>query len=277
MRFKTAYDSAATTQQQILVSMTFPSLFWAYNIFVDPFKCRLRWAIEAYILARQNDKAIAQRLGSEHDIVKTYEALFYSVRERLNHPEYIYNIAMGSAVQERLQIRDTGLIWKIMGYAGGPQLVASLSGHLVNPTWSDRAEDTSAFLQDAAIGSIKKNAALSAMTIPVNAGTDLALIDALVRYVEVDRSTAGGAGTAGQDQLVNNIGACLAALPFRVGGSIQDTRVSIELETIERSSVELSGRELLLLATGRGIPGQYLLEQLSFPKEVTDADAQQGS
>lgn len=266
--FKTALDEARHEQQQLSLALEQPDLFWAYYAFSNPM-LPARWAIEAHLLARETNREIAFRNGCDELVVEAYEALFFNVREKINHREYVVTSVFGDAVQRGLNERQYDLLWKLFGYAGGPHVLDSLISKLPTGLWASRPDNVASFFQDVAIDMMKKKAAVAALTVPVNSSTHLHLIEAFVKYVEVERTT-DSMGKA-QDQILANISALLSGMPFKMGnhvGAHDDNPIA----EYDRTSVELRNDELVVVAAGHSLPGQAMLQDLTFP-EITHEQA----
>ena len=123
------------------------------------------------------------------------------------------------------------------------------------------AGGVAAFFQDSAIGSMKLKAALAAAGVQVDGRTQLFLIEAFTKYVEVERNT-GSIGQA-NDQIQDNLQAMLQELPFKAVG-IADTK---QLPAHETGAAELRTEELLHVAAGLPVPGLDLLKDIRFPEQ----------
>jgi hypothetical protein len=93
-----------------------PPLFWAHFIYnADVPQGPSKWAIEAHILARETDRQIAFRVGCSEETIAAYEALFFNVRDKLTHKEYILNSVLSQSITAGLYERDHDLLWKLFG------------------------------------------------------------------------------------------------------------------------------------------------------------------
>ena len=101
-----------------------PAIYWALKIHED--NSLPRWAIEAYLLARETDLEIGFQVGLPAEVVEAYEALFYCVREKLQHSGYVMHVAIGDAIHQGLGEADVDLLWRWAGYAKGPYAVDML-------------------------------------------------------------------------------------------------------------------------------------------------------
>lgn len=133
---------------------------------------RLRWSldaedraiVEARLLARETDAAIARKSGLSPTAVEYYEALFFTVRDRLDARGWIIKTIRSMAGRGLLygkeimgeQHRHTA--YRMLGYYGGPLVVDALVGTLSPRPGPVTTEDCSAWLDDTMRADIKKAA-----------------------------------------------------------------------------------------------------------------------
>ena len=260
-RYLSALREAQTYQQQVQVLVDFTPIYWAHQIHQGTDNLRLiRSGIEARILARQTNEQIAYKNACSADTIEAYESLFFNVRDRLNYRDYILNGVLGQAATHGLHARDHDLLWKIVGYLAGPHVLDAMIGHVSNPMQVRRPEDIPAFFQDTAINLMKKKAAMAALTVPVEGHTQMHLIEAFVKYVEIERTT-DSAGSA-QDQIQDGLQALISSLPYATIG-VSNMK---QLPEFDKGAAELSSNELMLANVGYEIPGIELLQNLKFPE-----------
>lgn len=238
------------------------ALFWAHNIWTED-KVPTKWAVEAHILAGESDEEIAQKLGTDPAIVAAYEAVFFNVRDRLNHREYVLNVIIKDSVIRGLNERQYDLLWKLFGYQAGPLVLDAVIGRFTSPYKPQKEEEVAGFFNDAAIGIIKQKATIAALSVPVNSHTQTLLLDAFVKYVEIERTT--DSATKAQATIVQNIGAMLDSLPFHVGTKLDSEQE--KMVPFDNNPAELRNNELMIIAAGGKLDEQPLLEELKFPGE----------
>ena len=260
---------AAQASDDISTQMTVvdnhPALAWAHAIYSNTDQSHVRCVVEARILARQTNAEIAARVGTEEDIIDIYEKVFFSVRDRLQYSDYIFQVVMGKTLHASLSTVDNyGILWKLFGYAGGPLVLDAISRRIVNPTWVSRPEETLAFFHDVAVSTMKQRAAVAAATIAVNSHTNMAILESFVKYVEVERMT-DGAGKS-ESQLLNNVSDMLGGLKSAfVVGTRKDTLSLNGYSVFDSSAVELRGEEMLQLAAGGLVADQAALLSVEYP------------
>jgi hypothetical protein len=99
--------------------------------------------------------------------------------------------------------------------------------------------------------------------VQINTHTQLALIDSFVKYVEIERTTENA--TKAHSTIVENIGAMLSALPFKVGTKLDSD--TLKMLPFDNGAAELRNDELMVLTTGGALTNQKTIEDLHFPGE----------
>lgn len=237
-------------------------LFWAHSIWAED-KAPTRWGIEARVLAGETNEEIAAKVGTSPAVIAAYEQVFFDVREKLQNTDYITNVVMADAVTRGLQERQYDLLWKMLGYKGGAHVlnaVISKSSALTRP---ETPEEVAGFFQDFAINAMKYKAAVATMTVQINTHTQLSLIDSFVKYVEIERTTENA--TKAHSTIVENIGAMLSSLPFKVGTKLDSD--TLKMLPFDNGAAELRNDELMVLSTGGSLKNKQTIEDLHFPGE----------
>ena len=127
-----------------------PHMFWAHTIWHEE-KNPTRWAIEARVLAEESDEEIAEKMGTEAEIVAAYVNVFFDVRDRLRHMDYVLNVVLGDAVTRGLQDRQYDLLWKLLGYRGGSHVLNAILNKFLNLEKPAGADGVAGFFQEFAI------------------------------------------------------------------------------------------------------------------------------
>jgi hypothetical protein len=264
-RFYDAFRQAGSHRQKMGALAEHPEIYRAHWIWVQEANDNraIRWCIEARLLARQTNVQIARANACSASTIEAYESLFFNIRSRLDFPDYIFNSVLGQAAVHGVQARDHDLLWKLFGYLAGPYALDAMISHIPHPMWAQRPEDIPNFFQDAAINIMKKKATIAAVCAPVDQHTQMHLIDAFVKYVEIERST-DSAGD-GQDPIQQGLQELLGSLPFAAIGVANEK----QLPAIDRCGAEMRTDELLLTAVGMKPPGVDSLQQLRFPEHVS--------
>ncbi len=259
------YQAALNSETaQELLSERRPDMFWAHHIWLN--SNPLKWVIEAQILARSDDHYIGFKCNTPPQVITAYEALFFNVRDKLSHRSYILNCVIGPAIHQGLSEREYNLLWKLYGYFLGPYVIDALEGKFVSPTWCNSPTAVGAAVMDDAVSTLKFKAAIAAKTVPVNQYTQIAILDAFTKFVEIERNT-DSAGKA-QEQILDHISAMMVTLPFNVGGRASSGLVQRDMAPIDafdRTAIELTYEETMRLSARQPIAHQSILKSLMFP------------
>ena len=241
------------------------AMFWAHSIWSAD-KSPTRWAIEARILAGESDQEIAHKLGTDVEVIEAYANTFFDVREKIDNMDYVVNVVMADAVTRGLQERHYDLLWKLLGYRGGRYVLDAAISRGIDIPRPDSSGGVSGFFQDFAIHSMKYKAAVASLTVPVNSHTQLPLIDSFVKYVEIEKNSDNATKT--QATIVENIGAMLASLPFKVGTKLDSE--AMKMLPFDNGAAELRNDEMMIIAAGGSLTNSNSVQELHFP-EKTDA------
>jgi hypothetical protein len=136
---------------------------------------RIRWSldaeeraiVEARLLARETDEEIARKSGISPEAVKYYEALFFSVRDRLNAHDWIIKTIHSTAGQglvygkEALNEQHRHTVYRLFGYFGGPLVIDATVSTLSPRPRPLNQEDCSEWLNDALRVGIKEAAMMA--------------------------------------------------------------------------------------------------------------------
>lgn len=262
-RLKRRFDAANNRPAAIYALMHRDSaLFWAHSIWSED-KAPTRWGIEARVLAGETNEEIAAKVGTSPEVINAYTEVFFDVREKLQEIDYISNVVLAEAVTRGLQERHYDLLWKMMGYKGGPYVLDAVMSRFINTTRPETPDAVSGFFQDFAVNAMKYKAALATLTVQINTHTQLALIDSFVKYVEIERTTENA--TKAHATIVENIGAMLTSLPFKVGTKLDSD--TVKMLPFDNGAAELRNDELMTLAVGGSLQNQKLIQDLHFPGE----------
>lgn len=237
-------------------------MFWAHSIWAED-KNQTRWALEARVLAGETNEQIAEKLGSDPGIIDAFVNVFFDVRSKMQHLDYVHTVILGDAVTRGLQERHYDLLWKMMALHGGPFVLDAIISRCPTIPKPTNADEVGGFLQDFAISTMKYKAALASVTIPVNTHTQLPLIEAFVKYVEVERTTDNA--MKAQTSIVDNIGTMLTSLPFKIGTKLDSE--GAKMLPFDNGAAELRSNEMMIIAAGGEISTTEEVQNLNFPGE----------
>lgn len=261
LRFLRQQALARTEAATAELVAAFPEIYWARWLWQHPGP--QRHSVEAHILARSSDFEIGYRCGIPPGTIETYEALFFNVREKLLHPQYIFHTVFGEGPRSAADAHY--LLWKRYAYALGPHVLTAMESGFTGASWCGTPDTVGAVIQDDAIGTLKLKAAMAAKTISVNPTTQLALLEQFTKFVEVERNT-DSAGKA-QDQLLSHINAMMEAIPLNVAGFDPKTGRKLPataLSEYDGGAVELTFEETMRVAARRPIANAEMLKALTF-------------
>lgn len=263
VKYLTALAAAQDEFTKMSLALDEPALFWASWAF-DQDKHPAKYIIESRIMARDTAQNIAYYANCGEEIITAYEALFFDVRDKLDRRDYVNSAIFGDDIQSGIQERKYGILWKILGYAGGPHVLDAAMSKLTAPSWVNQASHVPNFFQEAALATIKKKAAIAAMTVNVNPNTQLDLLATFVKFVEIERTTESQGKV--QDQIMSDLTAVLTALPWKRAGVAGPPKGPTY--DYDMSSVELTCDQLLLLGSGDEIENGQALLEMTFPEDT---------
>jgi len=215
---------------------------------------RIRWAIEARLLAGESDDAIASKCGTDAATIDMYEHLFFSVRDRLDQSDYIVHHVMSPAVQSGLAEHDSEALWKMFGYFAGVKVLDLIMYQFGPRGGAERPADQ--YLADHSGRTMARKAALAAQLVPINGFTAGDILNVYVRFLELEQK----AHSSGQSRslFAKNVEAMLQQLPFTTGSRAAEELGSHRVLQLDDHGAELSGSELLLAHAGGdvGLPDE---------------------
>jgi hypothetical protein len=240
-----------------------PELYWAHWLWANGRSQKS--SVEAHLLARENNFEIGHRCGILPGVIEAYESLFFNVREKLSHPNYVLHCVLGEAVHRGYSSGDFDLVWKMYGFFLGPHVLSAIESGFSGANWASTPDSVGAAVQDDAISTLKLKSALAAKTIPINQHTQVAILELFCKFTEIERNsdTAGKA----QDTLLEHIGAMMAALPLNVAGTNPATGRKLlpgPLAAYDAGSVELNYGEVMRVGVGHMIEDAESLQNMTF-------------
>lgn len=256
MQFQHEYAQARDEWAHYTLASRRPALYWAYRVWerASPF----RSGIEARILAGDDNFTVGFAGGLTPETVEAYEAVFYNVRDRLPHQDVIIRVLLARAAEQGVQGRDYDLLWKLYAYFCGSEAFQAVANGFVSPSRVSSADTVNAALEADAIATLKLKAALAAHTVGVNPQTQLELLAAFTKFVEVER-TSEAAGHQ-ENQIIAHVEAMFSALHFDVAGrdphtgQLAPSKISQATARFTAKGVELSFEDQLRAAAGLPVP-----------------------
>lgn len=97
--------------------------------------------LQARLLAGESDDAIAAKMGVNSEVVAAYEALFYSVRDRLSARDWIMGQVLRLYPLTPESRSDKTNLLRLYGYCGGPLLVDLWTAYFTGGSLADYGAD----------------------------------------------------------------------------------------------------------------------------------------
>jgi hypothetical protein len=131
----------------------------------------LRWAVEARILAREPFDVIARKCGLLAEAVEAFEAIFFSVVDKLHADTWVACNLMGEKAFHGLTEQDLGVWWKMAGYGLGPLVLDRLIHVLPRQTEPVTPEQLDGALDHHTAAQLLDKRLLAAYLLPVTPAT----------------------------------------------------------------------------------------------------------
>lgn len=228
----------------------------------------MRFAIEARLLSGQQDREIAELLGISVSAVELYERLFFNVKEKLKHTDYVMTCVIGPSVHAGLSDRDYDLLWKLYGYLYGPTMLDAFISTTSRRFRPETLNEVDAALADDARSALQRKVATVARTFVINPFSQSELLNIYARFLEVEKETNSGKA---QDVILQNVQVMLDKLPWQSGS--EGLAASGHIADYDRSAVELRTDELLQVSVGKAITDRPETKELTYPEPITHAKA----
>ena len=271
VRFLRAYSLCTAEIEFVELSERTPEVFWAYHIWTavdmnegNPFKSE----IEARLLSGDDQSRVARRLVTTPEVVAMYERLFFNINERRDCDAYVMHQVLGPALHTGLQEHNYDLIWKFLGYVGGPYVLDAATVGLINPSRPTSANDVQAFFGDMAKSAIIRKALVAILTLRLNNFNATETLAQFLKLAELDSLKKGASGAL-PETYSNQIMAMFRALPVRARelGALEDPAQA----AYSNQGIELRYDAQLALAAGHALepPGGIGFEKYVYPDPPT--------
>ena len=244
----------------------FPLIYWAHFLYSTAERKSARWAVEARILAQETDLQIAATNRSPREVVAMYAAVFFDVRADLDRTEFILHSVFGDDLYGGLEGRDYGIMWKLLGYFGGPDVIDAMTRRMISPTRTRGAAGVPQFFRQVVFGVLKERAAIAGLTAQVNSHSNLPLIGAFAEYLQLEQATEAEASES--NQILGNVSSMLSIVrkSFQVGSTAGALKSSPFGEALEQGAVELGCDQMLRMANGYPVDNLEELANLKYPE-----------
>jgi len=171
-----------------------------------------RWVFEAGVMANQTAEFMAEYLNADVEVLRTYESLFFDVREALAHKGCIIANVLMPVFNGGMQPKDPDFAWKLVAYEGGWEVARSM--------WEigDISPIAMDFIKQTFKEQVIKDAREAAFSIVPNKYTNIDMIKAGIDILRLDHEM--GLGHV-RDQSEAALGALLSSVKVTVRKSTE--------------------------------------------------------
>lgn len=271
--FQRAWYRAETTAQHWQLSATYPDIYWAHEIYVgDSINDQVRSALEAYLLTDLPFGDVASAFGVTPETVLAYEALFFNVREKLSHPEYITQVVfrafhdLGASWAELALPMKRDLLWKFCGYFMGAEMVARLTRRFSTRANYSSSELTNAIDQET-IDSFKLTSMLAAKALTVTDRNTMSVLRSFIEYAGIEGNSDSPKDAAGAYEQVLSEALASVGQRFQLVEEVHAGRVDrgpSPQDKVRGLAAEVNSTEAHLISTGGRLPYFEDLKNLKF-------------
>ena len=245
--FLTRLDRAGTDEVALeSLACRCPGIYYARQLRLRE-DANDRWVVEARVLADQPAAEIADRQMTSAEVVLWYERLFFDVRPRLAHRDWVCNRVLGQSFHQGVKMRQFDLLLKLYALVGGPVVVDALVEQSSGPRRpSSRGEVAGFFTADKA-DTVARAAALSARCMPLLAEPQHIIFDAHHKLLQLERDQSTAQGGL---PITANVQAALRAVVFRTPRQLASD-LGPATPALAGGAVEPRAEALAAAATGR--------------------------
>lgn len=242
------FSNVQSARQQLFA--VDPAMYLAYEIFSLDDAEKIRYAIEARILARESDKAIADRMGTLDESIGIYEQLFFNVRDRLNNSDYIVNRVIAPVIGKGYETANVDFSSKFFGYFAGSQVLdVILTGFDRGVSLPADSGTCDEFFDAHFSGGIRRRAAESVTVFEVNKYNVMQLFDIHAQLISVDKQAKEH--NEELNSFEKGVDLLLKAIPFATGSAAKGASGGSSLSSYGNS--ELRADELMRISRGETI------------------------
>lgn len=252
-KFLVRIQGRETRESQMPIFEENPALHFAHLIFHNPDK-ETRSIVQAKILARESDRAIAEYVNTLPDAIAWYAKLFFDVRDRLKSRGYIIKVISGrwddqtSAPDGSMTEYQKYLCYKLFGYLGGPGILNFVIHGANEGCFPYKSADYPDWFDETWASFTRCRSAMMMKTFPFNKYTVMQLFELHLQLVVMTKQAQLGSGGAPADYR-RNVEEMLKSIPWVVGERGFKDKSAIE-HTYDVTAVEPRADEALQLAQG---------------------------
>ncbi len=233
-------------------------LFDAMDLHHGRERC-LRRLVEAYILGRADDSSIAARVGGSAARIYWFRLMFYDVENFLDAPIRVIHQLIGVVDADGRSTLNEHAVWKLVAYRCGAMALDQLFGIGAE---KHSVEGVAPWLERRAEMMVRIKSLLAAGKLDTN---NVKHLEALLKsMLESQRSRQTGEESRSSD-IEKHIEALVEEIPWTVGESGENLLKGTKLGEIDASAVEAHDDEVMLLASGKELPGYDELLKMKLP------------
>lgn len=246
--------------------------------------------IQSRLLARQSSEEIADVTGMQKSAIDWYESLFFCVRDRLDHRDWVTKQVLVPATMRNLSVADRGITLtradgpetpfalpffdvttKLFAYFGGPLLLDfMLTGFHPGQRVTD-IKEIDLYLDKYLTSSLRRRSAMATASFDVNQYNVMQLIELTAQMVKLEKELESG--QAAKNSIETHILAMINQMPWMCHKASSSPIVGREGEhkimSYDESAAELRDDELILASSGSLPENLKGLDQFELPKEIT--------
>jgi len=188
------------------------------------------YKIEARLLARQTNEEIADAVGTQPDVIEWYHALWFDVRPRLQHRDWVQDIVLAPAVMRQYGEGSwAGVSWglaapfydatlKLFAYYGGPDAIDLLLTGGFDITKCPRSpEEVKSWLVDTWKQSMAQRSAAAMMTTHIDKHTAIHLFTLHANLLASAQAVEGAERSARDAGLIEATTKLMTSMPLACG------------------------------------------------------------
>lgn len=257
-----------------------PELYLAHDVAFAADGERLRYEVEARILAGQSDTDIAHEVCGLAGMVDWYEKLFFNVRDRLRNRGYIVSrVICPSITEPNWENLTLDLTGKFFGYFAGPTVLdVILHGYDNSAFTPSSGEDTGGFFEVHWGTQFRRRSAEAVNSFEYNKYNVVELFEIHTRLLDLAQKTKKDVGELNvMEQAVDIM---LHSFNYSTGSRLENALVDSPLKPYIGQAGELRASEMMQIVAGDVPDTVSNLASLKLPERSTtkhEQPAEQGS
>jgi predicted RNA-binding Zn ribbon-like protein len=209
---------------------------------------RMRYVVEARLLAGEDDETIAKRLQTLPETIAWYEKTYFNIRDRMSARDWIVQHIFCRSAVAGIEGQPYDFTPKLFAYFGGPLALDGILYQLETGNRIGQADQYQDYFDRQVERVLRSRTAVESLRLEVNRYNNMELLNVYCRLREVERQHYEGHGGA-KTTLETAVNDMLESLPWSVGGG--ERRDSYPQDEYADSAVELRADEERLVATGK--------------------------